>query len=439
MEEVKHYFLAIGLSRGGAPGQVNEGIAFVRLTDRDERERHQSQIADELRRRLRDVPMGRAYVLETSPGAVQAEAPLQVVLQHSDIEDLASRSRTIMAWMRDKAAFTGINSNLELNRPQVQLRPRRERAMQMGISVAQISNTLRYLLGEPDISEVERESERYEVIPEVADRGEMVPSQLNDLYVRSQAGELVSLANLVEIEEAVGPSAIHHFNRIRSTTISGSLAAGTTLGEALGILEDYLAGNLPDDFDYEFAGQTQSFVESFQNLTITVIFSVAFIYLVLCAQFESFVQPLVILLSLPLALVGSTLALWAFGMPFGIVAFIGFIMLLGMATKNAILLVDYTNVLLARGRDLTDGTQEAAHVRFRPVIMTTVSTVLGISPIALGYGAGGEARAPMGVAVLFGLLATTFLTLVVIPVVYVLVRRLQGKMLRKVRARNQTA
>ena len=438
MEEVKHYFLAIGLSRGGAPGQVNEGIAFVRLTDRDERERHQSQIADELRRRLRDVPMGRAYVLETSPGAVQAEAPLQVVLQHSDIEDLASRSRTIMAWMRDKAAFTGINSNLELNRPQVQLRPRRERAMQMGISVAEISNTLRYLLGEPDISEVERESERYEVIPEVADRGEMVPSQLNDLYVRSQAGELVSLANLVEIEEAVGPSAIHHFNRIRSTTISGSLAAGTTLGEALGTLEDYLAGNLPDDFDYEFAGQTQSFVESFQNLTITVIFSVAFIYLVLCAQFESFVQPLVILLSLPLALVGSTLALWAFGMPFGIVAFIGFIMLLGMATKNAILLVDYTNVLLARGRDLTDGTQEAAHVRFRPVIMTTVSTVLGISPIALGYGAGGEARAPMGVAVLFGLLATTFLTLVVIPVVYVLVRRLQDKMLRKVRARNQT-
>ena len=139
-----------------------------------------------------------------------------------------------------------------------------------------------------------------------------------------------------------------------------------------------------------------------------------------------------ILVSLPLALVGSTLALWAFGMPFGIVAFIGFIMLLGMATKNAILLIDYTNVLLARGRGLTEAAEEAAHVRFRPVVMTTVSTVLGISPIALGYGAGGEARAPMGVAVLFGLLATTFLTLVVVPVVYILVRRLQGRVVQKV-------
>jgi multidrug efflux pump subunit AcrB len=294
----------------------------------------------------------------------------------------------------------------------------------MGISVAAISNTMRYLLGEPDISEIEKASERYEVITEITGKGEMVPADVNDLYVRSTGGELVSLANLAEATETIGPSELHHFDRLRSATISSSLSAGMTLGEALEKIEDHLAVNLPGDFSYEFTGESQSFVESFQNLTVTLLFSVTFIYLVLAAQFESFVQPFVILLSLPLAMVGSAAALWALGMPFGIVAFIGFIMLLGMATKNAILLVDYTNVLLARGNDITEAAKKASRVRFRPVIMTTISTVLGISPIALGYGVGGEARAPMGVTVLFGLLATTFLTLVVIPVVYTLVARL---------------
>jgi hydrophobe/amphiphile efflux-1 (HAE1) family protein len=423
-EEIKHYFLAIGLSRGGGPGKVNEGISFVRLTDRDKRQRHQSEIAEELRRRLGRVPLGRAYVLETSPGAIQAQAPIQVVLQHSDIDELAKQNEELMAWLRSQDGFTGVNSDMKMNKPQIHVRIKRDKASQMGISVAAISNTMRYLLGEPDISEIEKASERYEVITEITGKGEMVPADVNDLYVRSTGGELVSLANLAEATETIGPSELHHFDRLRSATISSSLSAGMTLGEALEKIEDHLAVNLPGDFSYEFTGESQSFVESFQNLTVTLLFSVTFIYLVLAAQFESFVQPFVILLSLPLAMVGSAAALWALGMPFGIVAFIGFIMLLGMATKNAILLVDYTNVLLARGNDITEAAKKASRVRFRPVIMTTISTVLGISPIALGYGVGGEARAPMGVTVLFGLLATTFLTLVVIPVVYTLVARL---------------
>jgi hydrophobe/amphiphile efflux-1 (HAE1) family protein len=431
-DEVKHYFLAIGLSRGGGPGRVNEGISFVRLTDRDQRQRHQSQVADELRRRLRDVPLGRAFVLETSPGAVQAQAPVQVVLQHSDIDMLAEQNEKVMAWLRGRPGFAGVNSDLKMNKPQIRVRIRRDKAAQMGVSVARVSNTMRYLLGEPEISEIERDSERYDVITEAAGKGEMVPSRINELYVRNAAGETVSLANLVDVEEMIGPSELHHFDRLRSATISSSLAAGTTLGEALGQVERHLTSDLPEGFQFEFTGQSQSFVESFRNLTITVIFSVIFIYLVLATQFESFIQPLIILLSLPLAMVGSTAALLAFGMPFGIVAFIGFIMLLGMATKNAILLVDYTNVLQGRGNDPIEAARQAARVRFRPVIMTTISTVLGISPIALGYGAGGEARAPMGVAVLFGLLATTFLTLVVVPVAYTLVGRAQAAVARRV-------
>ncbi len=422
-DEVKHYFLAIGLSRGGGPGEVNEGIVFVRLLDRDTRQRSQSEVADELRRRLEDVPLGRAYVLETSPGAIQAQAPVQVVLQHSEMGRLSRQSEALVAWLQNRSGFTGVNSNMQLNQAQIQVRIRRDKASQMEVSVVAISNTLRYLLGEPDISEIERNSERYEVITEIQGKERMTPSALHGLYVRSGAGELVSLDHVVEISETAGPSELHHFNRLRSATVSSSLSADMTLGEALAEVEDHLQGTLPEGFSYAFTGESQSFVESFRNLTITVIFSVVFIYLVLAAQFESFVQPFVILLSLPLALVGSAAALWVFDMPFGIVAFIGLIMLLGMATKNAILLVDYTDVLLARGHELTDAARRASHIRFRPVIMTTFSTAFGISPIALGYGAGGEARAPMGVAVLFGLLATTFLTLIVIPVVYVLVTR----------------
>jgi multidrug efflux pump subunit AcrB len=237
---------------------------------------------------------------------------------------------------------------------------------------------------------------------------------------------LVSLGTLVRWEEAIGPSEIHHFNRTRSATISASTPPDTPLGDVLSRLETHLDQTLPADFRYQYAGQTQDFQESFYYLTIALGFSVVFIYLVLSAQFESFLQPLVILLTLPLAAVGAFGALYALDMPLGIFAFIGLIMLAGMATKNAILLIDYTNHLTRQGRDIVPAAKRAAHVRFRPVLMTTMSTVLGLMPIAFGFGAGGEARAPMGVAVAAGLLATTVLTLVVIPVVYSLLAGVRG-------------
>ncbi|MCF8062429.1 MAG: efflux RND transporter permease subunit [Deltaproteobacteria bacterium] len=419
--QVEHQFLAVGLSRGGGPGKVNEGIVFVSLLPRNQREKHQSRVAQEVRERLSGIPGGRAYVVETSVGAIQAGAPIQLKLMHTDIEALSRRQETLMAWMRKQKLFTGVRSDLKMNKPQVEVRILRDRASQMGVSVEAVSNTMRLLLGEPDVSEIERESERYEVITEVSNKGRMVPRDLERLYVRSATGELVSLDNLIEMEESVGPSAISHHNRMRAATLSSSLVPGVALGEGLEALTAYLDRSLPGGFSYEFAGETQDFQESFRNLTVTIAFSVAFIYLILAAQFESFLHPLTMLLTLPLAMVGAFGALWAFDMPFGIVSFIGLIMLTGMATKNAILMIDYTNVLIARGEKAKEAAGKAARVRFRPVIMTTISTVLGILPIALGYGAGGEARAPMGVAVSAGLLATTGLTLLILPVVFTLV------------------
>jgi hydrophobe/amphiphile efflux-1 (HAE1) family protein len=425
MAEVEHFFMAIGLSQGGGPGKVNDGISFVRLIPRGQRERHQELVMQELRGRFAAIPGGRAFVVSGGAGPGQGGAPVQLVLQNPDLDRLAEEQERVMSWMRGRPELIGVNSNLAMNKPEMNVTVLRDKAGDLGVSVADISNTLRFLLGEPDVSEIERGSERYEVIPEIRAKGGMVPQAIEGLYVRTASGELTSLGNLVRIEEAIGPSEIHHFNRRRSATISASTPPGTALGEALESLTAHLDETLPEGFDYTFTGTTQDFQESFYYLSITLIFSVVFIYLVLAAQFESFVQPLMILVALPLAGVGAVAGLYLLGLPLGIFAFIGFIMLMGMATKNAILMIDYTNVLRGRGReDPREAATEAARLRFRPVVMTTVSTVLGLMPIALGFGAGGEARAPMGVAVVCGLTLTTLLTLVVLPVVYTLVEDL---------------
>jgi multidrug efflux pump subunit AcrB len=420
-DDVKHFFSIIGLSRGAGPGKVNEGVAFVRLVGRDQRKAHQSVIAQQVREQLEQIPFGRAYVVESGGTAMGSGAEIKLVLQHPELDVLARRQENLMAWMRKSNLYTGVNSNLKLNKPQVDVRPIRDKANDMGVTVRAINDAYRFLLAEPDISEIERGRERYEVIPEIVMRGRMVPEMLGGVYVRTNEGKLVSAGDLIDLQEGVGPSAVHHYNRIRSATISASAPPGVSLGQAVSSLEQRLQGSMAERMDYAFSGRTQDFQESFRNLLLTIGLAVLFIYLVLSAQFESFIQPLIILVALPLAGVGAFAALWAFDMPLGIVSFIGLIMLAGMATKNAILMIDYSNVLVARGMSRRDAAREAAGVRFRPVVMTTVSTVLGITPIALGFGSGGEARSPMGVAVAFGLLATTILTLVFLPVVYTLV------------------
>jgi len=416
--EVTHWFLAIALSQGG-PGEVNRGVVFVKLVPTAARERHQQQIMQEARQKLDAIPAGRAFVVGGG-GGPGGGAPLQIVLQHRDLDILARQQERLMRWMRSQPEFVGVNSNLRVNAPRAEVDILRDKASESGVSVADIANTLRYMLGEPEISQIERGNERYEVITEVTGRGSMVPEMLADLYVRSRTGELVSLGNLVNVRENIGPSAVHHFNRQRSATISASTPPGIALGDAIAKAERFITTELPPEFDFEMAGQAQDFQESFYYLTIALVMSVVFIYLVLAAQFESLLHPFTILLALPLSAVGAFGSLWLLGMEFSVFAFIGLIMLMGLVTKNAILLVDYTLVLEARGRDTISAAKEAARVRFRPVLMTAISTILGMMPIALGFGAGGEARSPLGVSVAVGIGSSTLLTLVVIPVVFTL-------------------
>jgi hydrophobe/amphiphile efflux-1 (HAE1) family protein len=424
--EVSHQFLVLGLSRGGGPGQPNSGMAFVRLTPRQERQRHQVEVMQDLRVRLNTIPAGRAFVTELSPGGVGG-SPVEVVLQHSNLETLARQQEAVMDWMFSQPEwFVGVRTNLELNNPQVDVTIHRDKASQMDISVADISNTMRFFFGGPTISTIERDAERYDVITEASGRGAMNPASLRDIYVGGPDQRLVSLDNLVDLEETIGPSQIHRYNRMRSATISSQVPPGVAMGEAVARLEEYLQRELPPGAQYELTGLSQIFEESFYYLSITVVFSIIFIYLVLAAQFESFIHPLTIMAALPLATIGAFGGLWLLGLSFNVYAFIGLIMLLGLVTKNSILVVDYANVLMARGRDPLTAAKESAAVRFRPVLMTAFSSILGMLPIAAGFGAGGEARMPLGISVAGGMLTSTLLTLLVIPVMYTLVAQLQA-------------
>ncbi len=427
IDEIRSYFMAIGMARTG-PGKVNEGIFFVRMVDRSERERHQVTVMQEIRGKIAQIPGVRGYVVELQGPGGGGEAPLQVVLKNPDIDELAAQQETVMHWMRSQPEFVGVRSNMKLDKPEVQVHVNREKAQEMGITVVEISNTLRYIFGEPDITEIDRKSERYEVIPEI-DSSENVPDVIYRLYARNNAGDLVSLENVVELKEEIGPSEIHHFNRGRALTISSQLPPGVALGPALDKLQNFMDNELPADFSTDITGESQDFQESFFYLTMALVFAVIFIFLIMAGQFESFLHPLTILISLPLAGIGAFGALYVLDMNISIFSFIGIIMLLGLVTKNAILLVDYANVLVARGNTVLEAALEAGAVRFRPVLMTAISTILGMMPIALGYGAGGEARMPMGVCICAGMFAATALTLLVIPVVYTLFDALQRKIL----------
>lgn len=428
--EVSHQFLAIGLAQAG-PGQPNRGMAFIRLTPRQERDRHQVDIMQSLRARFEQIPHGRIFVTELRGGGMGG-SPIDLVIKHPEVEELARQQEAVMEWMRAQPEwFVGVRTNLELNAPQLELILDRDKAAEMGITLAEVATAMQFLFGTPAISKVERAANRYDVITDVMGRGRLTPEALRGFYLRNAAGELVALETLASLEETIGPSAIHRFNRIRAATISANTPPGVVLGEAVVRLEEHVGKALPAGADYELAGEAQLFAESFYHLTVVVVFSIVFIYLVLAAQFESFIHPFTIMTALPLATAGAFGSLWALGLSLNMFAFIGIIMLLGLVTKNAILLVDYANVLVQRGYAPLEAAQEAGRARFRPVLMTAVSTVLGIMPIALGFGTGGDTRMPLGVSVASGLLVSTALTLMVIPIVYTLVDDLRGIVLRR--------
>jgi multidrug efflux pump len=438
MPERRGLFTATGLGFGG-PGQVTNGFLFLGLKPRAERPKSwiptplpvlsmvkipmyralsQQEIVQSLFPRLISIPGVLAFVINPpSLGGRFSSSPVEYVLQGETYDQLAQGVGAMMGEGSKLGYLLNLDTDLRLNKPQLDVSIDRERAAQLGVSVTDIGTTLETLLGGRTVSEFKRGTKQYDVIAQVSPKDRSTPGAIDDIYIRGSGG-LVQLANVVSVKETVAPKELNHYNRVRSATLTANLPPGMPLGMALDALDKIAAEKLPAGMKHELAGQSREFRESSTSLYFLFLLAVMFIYLVLAAQFESFIHPLTILLAVPLAVAGALISLFVFGQTLNIYSQIGLIMLIGLVTKNSILIVEYANQLRARGLSITDAVAEAAKIRLRPILMTSLATVFGILPIAIGLGAGAEARRPLGIAVVGGMLFSTFLTLVLVPVVY---------------------
>ena len=422
--EIRSYFTAVapGLDR---PNPVNFGIAFSQLAPWEERNRSTQQVTAELGPKMfGSMPGVLAFpVNPPSLGQSFRNAPVQFVIQATSYADLDRMSSALLEKARASGLLFNADIDLRLNKPQLSIEIDREKASTLGIDVETIGRTLETLLGGRQVTRFKREGKQYDVIVQLEAKDRDTPADLNAIFVRSRDGRLVQLSNLVKVRETVGPKELNHFNRLRATILSANLAPGRTLDEALNFLETAAAEVLDKTARTELDGVSREFRESGAALWITFLLALGFIYLVLAAQFESFVSPFVIMLTVPLAMTGALGAVKLTGGTLNVYSQIGLVMLIGLITKHGILIVEFSNQLRERGAERLEAVIEASTLRLRPILMTTGAMVLGALPLALAQGAGAEARQAIGWVIVGGLLLGTVFTLFVVPTAYVLLVR----------------
>lgn len=403
----------------GAASSINSAFGFITLADRSERDRSQQEIADFVSGKLSELTGAETFVSQPqSIGQRRGGLPVQYVLQAQTLDQLQDLIPVFLQDARNHEAFTFADVNLKFNRPELQVNINRDRAQALGVSTENIAQTLQLSLSGSRFGFFIMDSKQYWVIGQMERDRRNAPVDLKTIYVRNNRGDLIQLDNLVEISEDSGPPQLFRFNRYASATISAALAPGYTIGDGIDAMEEIAANVLDERIVTDLAGPSRDFVDSSSAMGFIFIFALILVYLVLAAQFESFRDPFIILFTVPLALFGSLLALWYFNETLNIFSQIGMIMLIGLVTKNGILIVEFANQRQEQGMNLIESIKDAAAVRFRPILMTSMSTVLGILPIALAFGAGSESRVSMGIAVIFGLIIGSILTLYVIPAIY---------------------
>ncbi|MFQ5689245.1 MAG: efflux RND transporter permease subunit [Gemmatimonadota bacterium] len=413
-EGIDRYFSAIGLGFGG-PASVNSGFVYIRL--KDDRKLDQFEIMDRLRAKVRKLAGVNVYLISFSAFQTGRGKPLQYVIQNPDLDQLSRASEAMVARMRRTPGLQAVDTDLKLDKPKLSVTVNRAKAAAVGVRVADVATTLQVLLGGQDLSKFRRGNERFDVIAQLRKSDRSSPDDLRSIFLRGAGGQLVQLANVVDVREGVGPSQINHVDRIRAATLDANLD-GIPLGEGLKRVDAIAAETLTPKFRTEVTGEAQLFRDSISSLLFALFLAVVAVYLVLAGQFESFVHPLTIMLALPFAFFGAVVSLAALGMTLNIYSMIGVIMLVGLVTKNSILLVDYTNTLRRRGMARREAVIRAGLVRLRPILMTSTTVILGVAPIALALGAGAESRRPLGVAVMGGMTVSTVLTLFVVPTFY---------------------
>ncbi|CAN5375221.1 efflux RND transporter permease subunit [soil metagenome] len=403
----------------GAAGSINSAFGFVTLVDPSERDRTQTEIANQLTELLGGLTGARAFVSEPqSIGGRGGGLPVQYVLQAQNLRQLENVIPDFLNAANGHEAFTLADVNLKFNQPELEINIDRERAQALGVSVRDIAQTLQLSLSGNRFGSFIRDSKQYDVIGQLERQFRNAPVDLRTIYVRNRNGGLVQLDNLVELSETSAPPQLYRFNRFNSATISAGLTPGYTIGDGIDAMNEIAAEILPTTVTTDLAGPSRDFVESAASLQFIFAIAIILIYLVLAAQFESFRDPFIILFTVPLAIFGTLLSLWYFGQTLNVFSQIGVIMLIGLIAKNGILIVEFANQRQEQGINVMDSIMDAAAVRFRPILMTTISTILGILPIALALGAGAESRTSMGIAVIGGLLIGSFLTLYIIPAIY---------------------
>jgi multidrug efflux pump len=426
--EVKSYFVVVapGLEK---PNPVNFALSFVRLQPWEERERSQMDITQELGGKMFGAMPGVLSFPVNPPSLGQSfrNPPLQFVVQAGTYEQLNELTEKLMDRARQYPGLANVDSDLKLNKPQLAVQVDRDKAATLGVRMQDIGRTLETLLGGREVTRFKREGEQYDVILRLSDEARSDPDDIYAITVRGANGSLNQLSNLVVVRETVAPKELNHFNRQRAAIISANISPGYTLGQALEFMDQAAAEELDGKGRTELDGQSREFRESSATLYLTFVLALAFIYLVLAAQFESFVGPFVIMLTVPLAMTGALLALKLTGGTLNVYSQIGLVMLIGLITKHGILIVEFANQLRGRGMDKLQAVTEAAALRLRPILMTTGAMVLGAVPLAIAHGAGAETRQPIGWVVVGGLLLGTLLTLFVIPTAYTLIVRDRGK------------
>jgi HAE1 family hydrophobic/amphiphilic exporter-1 len=413
----------------------NSGRIFIRLKPRADRALSADEVIREMRPKLAGIPGIRAFMQNLPPiriGGQLTKSQYQLTLQSPDTGDLYRMAPILEEKLRGLAGLQDVTSDLQIANPQVSVTIDRDKARSMGVSAEQIESALFSAYGARQISTIFAPNNTYKVILELLPKFQTDPAALSRLYVRSSSGMLVPMSAVARLSPGVGPLLVNHLGQLPSVTLSFNLRPGVALGDAVSAVDKVARATLPTSITTSFQGTAQAFQASLKGLGILLLMAILVIYIVLGVLYESFIHPLTILSGLPAAGLGALLALLLFRLDLNLYAFVGVIMLIGIVKKNAIMMIDFAlEAERKEGKGPTEAILEGCLIRFRPIMMTTMSALMATLPIAIGYGAGGESRSAMGIAVVGGLLFSQLITLYLTPVVYVTLDRLQATIRKK--------
>ena len=412
--ELRSYLMIVG------SGDVTQFLSFARLKDWSERDVKQQQVVQQLSPKLRKIAGVQAFA--TNPASLGVRGfgkPFQFVIQSSaSYEELNALAQKLVEKLKDNPGLADLDTDMRLNKPEVDIEIDRSRVADLGLDISVIGRTLETLLGGRNVTTFQIGSQQYDVTVALPASERTSPETLANIFVRGKNGEMVQLTNIVKAKVGVAPRDLRRFNQLRSITIQANLAPGYTLGEAIQAVDQAAAEVLPQGTLTDLTGQAREFRDASSNLALVFVMALAFIYLVLSAQFESFRDPLMIMVSVPLSMTGALGALWLTGGTLNVYSQIGLVTLIGLITKHGILIVDFANRLQLEGTERREAIIEAARLRLRPILMTTAAMILGAIPLALATGAGAESRQQIGWVIVGGMSLGTLLTLFVVPCVY---------------------